>query len=238
MNLTAIIEIPIGCDRRIHMAYDGRGFVDLGPIKEHIPVNEGVMPINYGYINGTLNKEDDDEVDVIVFSKNTFVTGDAIEIEVLGMITREDGDHKIIARDETEVDTVFETLSNSEKDLILGYIGYKSPIISVDIKACAVEYINSNKVTLDPLEILKSENFPHIFEWYDKPGTEYDEHLHQDKVSIFIMRGDLYFTYSGESETHLKAGDRLDVVPGKKHTARAGAKGCRYMVGEMIEGDS
>ena len=91
---------------------------------------------------------------------------------------------------------------------------------------------------MSPQETLKSENFSHIFEWYDKPGTEYDEHLHQDKVSMFITRGDLYFRYTGEPEVHLKAGDRLDVIPGKKHTARVGAKGCRYVVAEMVKGDS
>ena len=37
---------------------------------------------------------------------------------------------------------------------------------------------------------------------------------------------------------HLKKGDRFDVIPGKSHTAQVGPNGCRYVVGEMIKGDS
>jgi len=71
MQHIATIEIPKGSDRRIHMSYDKSGFVDLGPIKDQIPVNEGVTPVCYGYIDGTLNKKEGDEVDVIVFSNKS-----------------------------------------------------------------------------------------------------------------------------------------------------------------------
>src|ERR1700733_12566076 len=144
MQYVAIIEIPKGSDRRIHMSYDNSGFIDFGPIKDHIPVNEGIMPVHYGYIQDTLNKKEGDEIDVIIFSKNSYNTGDKIDIEILGMLTREDGDNKIIARDNSETDSVFSNLPNSKQKLIFDYIGYKSPITSVGDKEEALEYIKTS----------------------------------------------------------------------------------------------
>jgi inorganic pyrophosphatase len=146
MQYIATIEIPKGSDRRIHLAYDKSGFIDLGPIKEHVPVNEGVMPVHYGYIEGTVNKEEGDEVDVILFSKKPYNTGDKVEIEILGMLTREDGDHKVIARDDSESDSVFQELTESERKLIMDYMGYKSPIASVDSRELALEYVKKSLV--------------------------------------------------------------------------------------------
>ena len=144
MGYIATIEIPKGTDRRIHMSFDRSGFVDLGHIKDHIPVNEGVMPVDYGYIDGTLNKDEVDEVDVLVFSKNAYSTGDKVEIEILGMLIREDGDHKVIARDSSESDLVFQELAQTERQLIIDYIGYKSPVRSIDTKTATLEYVKKS----------------------------------------------------------------------------------------------
>ena len=56
--MKAIIEIPKGSDRRIHMRNDGSGFEDFGPIKEKIPINDGIMPVAYGYIENAINKKE------------------------------------------------------------------------------------------------------------------------------------------------------------------------------------
>ena len=93
-----------------------------------------------------MNKEEGDEVDVIVFSKDIYKTGDKIKVEILGMLTREDGDHKVIARDSSEPDTVFENLADVERKLILSYIGHKSPIVSIDSRDEAFEYINNSSI--------------------------------------------------------------------------------------------
>jgi inorganic pyrophosphatase len=146
MKIKAIIEIPKGSDRRIHMSYDKSGFIDLGPIKEHVPVNEGVMPVHYGYIDGTMNKREGDEVDVIVFSKKSYKTGDKVEIEIIGTFIREDGDHKVIARDSSEDDEVFQELSEIDRKIIMDYIGYKSPIVLVDTKEQSLEYIKNSTI--------------------------------------------------------------------------------------------
>jgi hypothetical protein len=57
------------------------------------------------------------------------------------MMTREDGDHKIIAHDVSEKGSVFNDLSDVERKLILDFIGFKSPIISVDAKEQALRYV-------------------------------------------------------------------------------------------------
>jgi quercetin dioxygenase-like cupin family protein len=82
------------------------------------------------------------------------------------------------------------------------------------------------------------EGFAHVFEWEDAPGIAYEEHTHQDRVSMYIVSGGLTFIFEDQETIVLKQGDRFDVPPGKKHTAVVGPEGCTYVVGEMIEGDS
>ena len=149
MPYSATIEIPKGTDRRIHLSYDKSGFVDLGPIKEQIPIDEGVMPVHYGYIDNTLNVSEDDEVDVLVFSQKTYNTGDKVKVEILGMFVREDGDHKIIARDDSEENSVFEKLSETDRKLIMDYFGYKSPISLVDSRDNAILYLKNAATATD-----------------------------------------------------------------------------------------
>lgn len=72
-----------------------------------IPVNEGKMPVAYGYLEGIFNLEEKEEnshidfLDVLVFSSKEFLVGEEASVEVLGILTREDGDHKIVAFDKT-----------------------------------------------------------------------------------------------------------------------------------------
>lgn len=143
MKYKAVIEIPKGCDRRIHLSYDGINFIDLGLIKEEIPVNNGIMPVHYGYIENTVNEKEKDNVDVIVFSNKLYESKDKIDIEIIGMITREDGDHKVISVDESVLIESFNDIEEYEKKLILEYFGYKSKIISIENKEKTLEYIKS-----------------------------------------------------------------------------------------------
>ncbi len=124
MKYKAIIEIPKDSDRRIHMKYDGSGFEDFGPIKDKISVNDGVMPVAYGYIKGAINKVEKDNVDVLVFSDKTYKTGDTVEVKVIGLLNREDGDHKIIAIDDSVSYKDFLEITQSERELVLDYFGY------------------------------------------------------------------------------------------------------------------
>lgn len=146
MKYSAIIEMAKGESRRIHMSYDNTGFIDLGPIKEQIPLNNGIMPVHYGYIEGTLDKKEGDNVDVIVFSDRLYKTGDRLSVEVIGMLTREDGDHKVVAVDDSLRFKDFSEISSSENKLILDYFGFKSKIVSIDGTFQAEEYIKSCRI--------------------------------------------------------------------------------------------
>jgi inorganic pyrophosphatase len=143
MKYTAIVEIPKGCDRRIHMTYDHSGFVDFGPISDHISVNNGVMPVCYGYIDRYINKKEGDNVDCIIFSTKEYKTGDSIETEIIGILVRDDEDHKVICTDNTVTLGSFEDTDETEKNLILDYFGFKSKIAHIGDKEEAIAYMNS-----------------------------------------------------------------------------------------------
>ncbi len=143
MKYIAIVEIPKGCDRRIHLSYDGTNFIDLGLIKEEIPVNNGVMPVCYGYLENKINEIEKDNVDVIIFSNKPYKTKDRIDVEVIGMLSREDGDHKVLAIDNSTLIKDFSEINQRERDLILEYFGYKSKIISVDNREETIKYLES-----------------------------------------------------------------------------------------------
>ncbi len=87
-------------------------------------------------------------------------------------------------------------------------------------------------------QVLVNEGFKHIFEWEDAPNTTYEEHTHQDRVTMFILNGGVTFIFENGEIKSLQTGDRYNVTPQRKHTAIVGPGGCSYMVGEMIEGDS
>ncbi len=67
-KMKAVIEMPKGDVRRRHIKYDKSGFIDLGPIKNVIPVNDGVMPVHYGYIPETLNEKELDESFLVIIT--------------------------------------------------------------------------------------------------------------------------------------------------------------------------
>src|SRR3989344_6742055 len=136
MKLKAVIEIPKGNDRRWHLDYDKTAIIDCGPIIEKIPINGGIMPVDYGYLEGTENIEEKseviEEVDVLVFSNKNFSVGEKVEVTVLGCIRRSDGDHKILAADETILIKKWEDVPDKEKELILEFFGYNHPITAIE----------------------------------------------------------------------------------------------------------
>lgn len=83
----------------------------------------------------------------------------------------------------------------------------------------------------------ENEGFPVVYAWFDDPDTIYPLHTHQDKVAMFITRGELTFDFSGEKK-HVRAGERFDVPPLTPHTAVVGPEGCGYVVGQMTPDDA
>jgi len=130
--------------------------VDLGPTKKVIPVNGGAMPIAYGFIVGTLQKDESalnpeeipDEVDALVYSTKEFKVSEKVSAIPIAIITREDGDHKILAVDSTTERRIrkWEDLPAEDRELIERYFGYKSPIKSVEGARAARSYIEKNRV--------------------------------------------------------------------------------------------
>ena len=87
------------------------------------------------------------------------------------------------------------------------------------------------------IAIFEKEGFPFVYEWTDAPNTIYEEHKHQDKVSLFVTDGSIEMNVAGEIIL-LTLGKRYDVPPHTKHSAVVGPDGCNFVVGEMIDGDS
>jgi inorganic pyrophosphatase len=127
------------------MSFDGSGFVDLGPIREQIPINNGIMPVAYGYLKDVINKKEKDNIDVLVFSNRDFSTGDEIEVIPFAVIKRSDEDHKVLTRDDTVLLKGWSNVSLKERKLILDYFGFKGRV-KVEGVDEAESYINQSLI--------------------------------------------------------------------------------------------
>jgi quercetin dioxygenase-like cupin family protein len=77
---------------------------------------------------------------------------------------------------------------------------------------------------------LAAEGFD-VSRWRDEPGAEYRPHSHDHDESLWVVEGEIVFGIGGR-EYRLGAGDRLMLPAGTVHTARAGAGGATYLIGE------
>lgn len=142
--MKVIIEMPKGDTRRRHFKFDKTGFIDLGPIVDVIPINNGIMPVNYGYICETLNEEEGDEIDVLVFSENILSIGQEIEVEPIALIKRADGDDKVVAIDNTILNIKsWEDILENEKDVIEKFFSYHHEFKSILNAEAAKDYIEN-----------------------------------------------------------------------------------------------
>lgn len=138
-----MIEIPKGDNRRWHMKPDKSGFIDLGPIKDIIPVNEGIMPIHYGYIPETLNENEGDEIDILVLSDKALKVGQEIDVEPIALIRRADGDDKVVAVDENrKLVKGWDEVTQGEKELIEKFFSYHHRFLSIENHEVARKYID------------------------------------------------------------------------------------------------
>ncbi|MCA9351152.1 hypothetical protein KC929_00045 [Patescibacteria group bacterium] len=91
----------------------------------------------------------------------------------------------------------------------------------------------------DEKEKLKTQlqdEYPIVYEWHDGPNVEYEEHEHQGRVSFYVVEGSV--TFMDGIDRTVSAGERFDVPPKVKHSAKVGPEGCTYIVGQEIEGDA
>jgi len=149
MKYIATIEIPKDSDRRIHKGNQPENFgrfIDFGPISEKITANDGRMPVAYGFIEGTHNPGEQDEIDVMVFSENTFKTEDSVEVIPFAMMVRSDGDHKVLAHDDSiQIDSWDDVPVDMQKTL-MEFNGFKLPITTVEDKEKTILYIDENMI--------------------------------------------------------------------------------------------
>jgi inorganic pyrophosphatase len=142
--MKAIIEIPKGDDRRRHIKPDKSGFIDLGPIKDVIPVNGGIMPVHYGYIPGTLNEKEGDEIDVLVLSDKSLEVGQEVEVEPIALIKRKDEDDKVVAIDESKkIFQKWDDIPESERKLIEDFFSYQHEFLSIEDGQSARQYVEN-----------------------------------------------------------------------------------------------
>lgn len=80
-------------------------------------------------------------------------------------------------------------------------------------------------------EQLRKEGFRHTYVWQDDPNAHYPEHTHEKETAHIILSGEMTLSMAGSSQT-LHTGERCDVPAGAAHSARMGAKNCRYLIGE------
>jgi mannose-6-phosphate isomerase-like protein (cupin superfamily) len=80
-------------------------------------------------------------------------------------------------------------------------------------------------------EQLRREGFGHTYAWEDGANAFYPDHTHETETAHVILAGEMTLTMDGKSQTY-RAGQRCDVPAGAVHSARMGAEGCRYLIGE------
>ena len=78
---------------------------------------------------------------------------------------------------------------------------------------------------------LRQEGFAHTYVWQDGPNASYPDHTHATETAHIILSGEMTLAMDGKSHTY-RAGERCDVPAGAVHSARMGAGGCRYLIGE------
>lgn len=141
------------------MKKDKSGFIDLGPIKERIPVNGGIMPVNYGYAKGTLNESEGDEVDVLIISEADMKVGDEIAARPIALIERADGDDKIVAADETKPDLIeWADIPSETRELIEEFFSYQHPFLSIKDAVAAEAYLEASMKKCDNRQLEYGDN--------------------------------------------------------------------------------
>ena len=69
-----------------------------------------------------------------------------------------------------------------------------------------------------------------VTEWFDDPHASYPEHSHAGREVRVVLEGAMTILVAGTSH-ELGPGDRLDLEPGRAHSAVVGPEGCTYLAG-------
>jgi mannose-6-phosphate isomerase-like protein (cupin superfamily) len=70
-----------------------------------------------------------------------------------------------------------------------------------------------------------------VFRWRDVAGAHYQSHAHDHDECLWVIEGEIAFAVGGR-DLCLGPGDRLLLPGGTSHSARVGAQGATYLIGE------
>jgi inorganic pyrophosphatase len=90
--IEAVIEDPKGATCRHHLDRKTGEWREVA-----YPFEVDPWPANYGFLPGTYNIADDDELDVIVLAREPLATGTQLPVRPVGLLRLADQDHKILA---------------------------------------------------------------------------------------------------------------------------------------------
>ncbi len=65
----------------------------------------------------------------------------------------------------------------------------------------------------------------HCYRWENGPGAVYDVHSHPYRKILYVTKGSITFTPSGEAPVEMRPGDRIELSPGTAHGAVVGNAG-------------
>jgi len=71
-----------------------------------------------------------------------------------------------------------------------------------------------------------------VYSWSNGPGDRYAEHEHGFTKLLYCTRGAIQFT-TPERTISLKAGDRMVLPAGTRHSAVVGPAGCTCIEGKL-----
>jgi inorganic pyrophosphatase len=90
--VTVVIEDPRGSVTRHHLDRERGVWVEAPHPHSSTP-----WPANYGYLPGTINPADGDELDALVLATDPLPTGAVVSARPVGLLARRDRDHKALA---------------------------------------------------------------------------------------------------------------------------------------------
>ncbi|HEU4792118.1 MAG TPA: inorganic diphosphatase, partial [Nitrolancea sp.] len=92
MIIDAVIEDPKGATCRHYLDHQ-TGEWHAVPY----PFTVEPWPANYGFLPGTHNPADDDELDVIVLAREPLATGTRLQVRPVAHLRLADGEHKVLS---------------------------------------------------------------------------------------------------------------------------------------------
>jgi quercetin dioxygenase-like cupin family protein len=81
------------------------------------------------------------------------------------------------------------------------------------------------------IRLLQHEGFLSVYAGHEAPDAEIPEHGHDATSTVIVLAGEMTILEGGTPRRY-GPGDRYEVRAGEVHSAKVGASGCHYVVGE------